>query len=332
MPFFQNRKLRWVFFLYWVLLAYIIAALVWWFIALHWQNEEMTELRIKSLQANQPNYQTALAEIRAAESRKNHQYIGEGITFFLIIAGGAALVYIAVRRQFKMNQEQQNLMMAITHELKTPIAVAKLNLETLEKRQLEQEQQQKLIRNTIRETNRLNALCNNMLMNSQLDAGKYGIMRESLDIFKLVKECVQESRRRFPERIFDLQIPEQELFIRGDYLLLQLATNNLLDNAVKYTPIQGEIVIQVVSQKNGIEITIADQGQGIPDNEKSRIFQRFYRLGNAATKSAKGTGLGLYLTQRIAAVHGGKISVHDNQPQGSVFTLYIPTTKSNDNP
>ena len=330
MPFFQNRKLRWVFFLYWVLLAYIIAALVWWFIALHWQNEEMTQLRIKSLKLDQPNYEAALAEIREAESRKTHQFMGEGITFFLIIAGGAALVYIAVRRQFKMNQEQQNLMMAITHELKTPIAVAKLNLETLEKRQLEREQQQKLIRNTIREANRLNALCNNMLMNSQLDAGKYGITRESLDINQLVRECVQEFKRRFPERVFDLQIPAEERFIRGDYLLLQLATNNLLDNAVKYTPAQGSISIQLAPSKHAIEIAIADHGQGIPDEEKTRIFERFYRLGNSATKSAKGTGLGLYLTQRIALVHGGKISVHNNQPQGSVFTLRIPTSKSND--
>lgn len=330
MPFFQNRKLRWVFFLYWVLLAYIIAALIWWFIALHWQNEEMTQLRIKSLQPNQPNYAAALAEIRDAESRKTHQYMGEGITFFLIIAGGAALVYIAVRRQFKMNQEQQNLMMAITHELKTPIAVAKLNLETLEKRQLEHDQQQKLIRNTIREANRLNALCNNMLMNSQLDAGKYGIIRESLDIHKLVKDCVQEFQRRFPERAFEVQIPDQERIIRGDYLLLQLATNNLVDNAVKYTPAQSSISIAVSPAKNAIDIAVADQGQGIPDEEKSRIFQRFYRLGNSATKSAKGTGLGLYLTQRIALVHGGKITVTNNQPQGSVFTLHIPTAKTNE--
>ena len=91
-------------------------------------------------------------------------------------------------------------MMAITHELKTPVAVTKLNLETLQKRLLNNEQRQKLISATIQEANRLNALCNNMLLTTQIEAGGYKIMRERVDFSKLVKECVQNFIVRFPNR------------------------------------------------------------------------------------------------------------------------------------
>src|SRR5690606_10624220 len=99
------------------------------------------------------------------------QYIGEGVIFFLLIAAAAMFIYRAVSRQFKQSREQQAFMMAITHELKTPVAVAQLNLETLQKHRLEPAQQLKLIGNTLQETSRLNALCNNLLLSSQMEAG-----------------------------------------------------------------------------------------------------------------------------------------------------------------
>ena len=114
---------------------------------------------------------TETNSIRLLDEHKRNKtkYLGEGSIFFLLILVGAAFVYRSVRRQFKMQQQQQNFMMAVTHELKTPISVARLNLETLLKYTLDPEKQKKLIRMTLEETARLNFLTNNILIASQLE-------------------------------------------------------------------------------------------------------------------------------------------------------------------
>ena len=134
----KTKKIRYIFFIYWFLLAYIIAALVWWFIELNRQNEQMTIFELQQLQPGQQQYNDQVRNVQQIQKRKTAQYFGEGLTFFLLIAAGAVFVFRAVRRQLKISQQQQNFMMALTHELKTPIAVTKLNLETLQKRKLEE--------------------------------------------------------------------------------------------------------------------------------------------------------------------------------------------------
>src|SRR5450755_2049822 len=152
----KKKRLEVATIVYWFLLMYIIAALIWWFIALNQQSHQMALYKLVELKADDPAYLQKADAITSEEKRKNAQFIGEGAIFLLVILIGALFVYRAVRRQIKMTQQQQNFMMAITHELKTPIAIAKLNLETLQKHKLDEVQQKKLITNTILETNRLN--------------------------------------------------------------------------------------------------------------------------------------------------------------------------------
>ncbi len=168
---FKIKRLRTIFIIYWFLLAYIIAALIYWFIVLNQENKKMTDFKTKQLERSQYNYDQQLHKIEKETRGNTIQYLGEGITFLMMIIAGAVFVFRVVRRQFKQSQEQENFMMAITHELKTPIAVTKLNLETLQKHKLSDEQQQRLITNTLQEANRLNDLCNNMLLASQIEAG-----------------------------------------------------------------------------------------------------------------------------------------------------------------
>ena len=322
MPFslYKTKRLRFIFFVYWFLLAYIIAALVWWFIALNQLNYQMAEHEISQLKLDDPQYNNQFAEINAIKARKAAQYLGEGSIFLLLILSGAVFIYRAVRLQFKMGREQQNFMMAITHELKTPIAVAKLNLETLQKRKLDDTQQQRLINNTIQEANRLNALCNNMLLASQIEAGAHSITKEEVDFSKLVIDCVNDFIIRYPQRKFN-QEADNDIFIKGDLLMLQMAVNNLIDNAIKYSPKESPVTIALRHQDNHIVLMVKDEGKGIDEEEKKKVFDKFYRIGNKATKGAKGTGLGLYLTKKIAAQHQANIFVTDNKPVGSNFTI-----------
>jgi two-component system, OmpR family, sensor histidine kinase CiaH len=267
------------------------------------------------------NYQAKFNEIKSLEKRKTAQYLGEGLTFFMLIVAGAIFVFRAVRRELRISREQQNFMIAITHELKTPISVAKLNLETMQKRKLDEMQQQRLIQTTLEETNRLNALCNNMLLSSQIEAGGYRQTNEETNISELVGNCVQDFIRRYPQQKIDVSIAP-DIFISGDRLLLQILANNLIDNAIKYGA-KETVSVLLSEEKNKIFFSVKDLGKGIAAEEKDKIFSKFYRIGNAATKGAKGTGLGLYLCTKIAGQHNANISVTDNNPTGAIFTVTL---------
>jgi two-component system sensor histidine kinase CiaH len=308
---------------YWVLLTYMVAALSWWFIALEKQNSDITNIRLNELKKDDPAYFSNSLKIEEVKKRKTTQYIGEGITFLALILVGAVYVYRATRRQLKMSQQQQNFMMAITHELKTPIAVAQLNLETLQKRKLDEDKQQKLISNTLQEANRLNTLCNNILFASQLDAGAYHPNKEEINFTDLVEGCVDDCKNRFPQRVIIENISES-IYLNGETLLLQMLVNNLLDNALKYSPKELPVIISLVETDRKIALTVSDEGFGVADAEKKKIFDKFYRSGDENTRKAKGTGLGLYLCKKIVENHNGYISVTDNHPVGSSFTALFP--------
>jgi two-component system, OmpR family, sensor histidine kinase CiaH len=307
---------------FWFLLLYLLAALAWWFIELLQQNEEMYAFKKDLVHASDPSYPLMMQRIEAERSRNIAQYIGEGATFLVLTLAGALFVYRATRRQIRMNAQQQNFMMAVTHELKTPIAVAKLNLETLRRHQLDPEKQQKIIGTTLQETNRLNDLCNNILLSSQLEAGGYQLNPENCNLQSLVEETVQSFRERFPQRelVLDAATP---IFVQVDVLMLRLAINNLVENAIKYAPADKPIRVYLQLSEGQANLSVSDEGSGIPDAEKKRVFDRFYRIGDEKTRHTKGTGLGLYLTRKIIEDHGGRIFVRDNSPRGSNFVIQL---------
>lgn len=306
---------------YWFLLLYIIAALVFWFLSLVKQNDRMYEYRSQLLGPERPEQRDLLETER---KRKNFQYIGEGATFLVITLVGAVFVYRATRRQIKLNNQQQNFMMAVTHELKTPIAVTQLNLETLQRHKLEPVQRDKILQNTLQETKRLNDLCNNILLASQFDAGGYRPATETIGLETLMGEIVRDYMQRFPARVFELQIGVSAN-VTGDPLSLRLAINNIIENAIKYSPREKPIEVQLETRAREVLLRISDQGPGIPDNEKQRVFEKFYRPGDENTRQTKGTGLGLYLSQRIIGYHGGHIELRDHTPSGSTFVIHLPT-------
>jgi K+-sensing histidine kinase KdpD len=320
MTIFKKKGLALATFVYWFLLLYIVAVLVWWFIALQRQNRQMSSYKMMELKADDPAYLQKLSDITKVEESKTIGYIGEGITFLLLIIFGAVYVYRAVHRQFTESRQQQNFMMAITHELKTPLAVTKLNLETLQKHKLDEQKQQKLLQMTMQETERLIALANNILISSQLEGGGYKVSREELDISLLAKSCVEDFVNRFPAFTWNIDI-QQDLAVTGDTLLLQIMINNLLENAVKYSPKQSNIIFRLKKSSGVIDLSVIDEGPGIPEEEKKKIFERFYRMGNESVRKTKGTGLGLYLCRKIAEDHDATISVLNNPDKGSNFTI-----------
>lgn len=327
-----KRQITVVTFTYWFLLVYVLAALIWWFISLQEQNKEIAILKAQQLSKN-PNitnnsidYIKAEQIIQKAKLAKTYQYIGEGTTFLAIIFIGATFIYRIVRKRLKLSYQQKNFMMAVTHELKTPIAVAKLNLETLLKRKLDESQQQRLITNALQEANRLNDLCSNILVSAQLEGGSYKPHKTAIDLSALINDIARNFIHRFSNRDIKYNIiPSINIF--GETVLLELMINNIIENAIKYSPSNDTITIQLQKNEKKAVLSIADHGNGISDEEKLKIWNKFYRIGNENTRTNKGTGIGLYLCKIIAKDHKAIIKVSDNIPTGSIFTIEFNISK-----
>lgn len=324
---FKKNRLAIITALYWFLLLYIIAAMVFWYTELEKQNRQMINHRLSELKLDDPAFNDQYDALLSEQKRKSAQYMYEGVTFLALILSVSAYVYRAVRRQITLSEQQKNFMMAITHELKTPIAITKLNLETLQKHQLDEARRQKLIQMTLQEADRLNTLASNILVSSQLEQQRAAV-KEELDFSDLIKSCVNDFMNRFPERNWDISIdPECELL--GDAFLLQILVNNLLENAVKYSPPKSTVGCSLRQENDRLTLRISDQGSGIPDAEKKKVFQKFYRIGSEQTRSAKGTGLGLYLCKKIADDHKATLRIENNDSQGSVFVVRFDKRREN---
>lgn len=304
---------------HWLILTYVVAALVWWYIALSNQNKRIHDLRVQALTTSNA-YAAEKERIDRESNRKTAQYLSEGLTFLFLTIAGVFFVYRSVRKQITVSQQQQNFLMAVTHELKTPIAVAKLNLETMQMRKLDEAQQKKLISNTLFEAGRLNELINNILVASQFESGVQLRHEEPIDFSAMVNDVVEEYATRYADRKMEVDI-EEGIKITGEKVMLQMAISNLIDNANKYSPKDKPIEVELSQENQAIVLKVKDQGNGIPTAEREKVFTKFYRLGDEHTRTAKGTGLGLYLTKKIAEAHNADIRVTDNAPVGSIFEI-----------
>ncbi len=312
-----------------LLFVYIIAALLFWGFSLHKQseriyNQELTHLRSFNDSTLHPEkFSERKSYLENMRMRRSRQYIGEGSSFILVIFIGAAVVWTSFRRSIRLSRQQNNFMLSVTHELKSPIAAVKLNLQTLEKYQLEEEQKNTLLTKSIQEASRLNDLCNNMLLASQMEGRQYKSVKEKLSFTELVERAFKDYDNRYPGR-FEAEITNEENLLFGDRIMLQMAVNNLLENAVKYASSEQPVVVKLFEKNKQTCLQVKDNGIGIPDHEKQKIFRKFYRVGNENTRRSKGTGLGLYLARKIIRSHKGKISVKDNKPNGACFEVQLP--------
>jgi len=167
----------------------------------------------------------------------------------------------------------------------------------------------------------LDTLVENTLLANMIDHKGYSFAKEPINFSALVRLVAQKfnSLPDFDQRI-RTQI-EEDIIFHGDKLALTLLLNNLIENALKYSPADTQIITSLKKEKDKIRLAIADLGRGIEPKEREKIFRKFYRTGNEETRNTKGTGLGLFLAQYIAKNHNGKITVTPNLPHGSIFEV-----------
>lgn len=311
-----------------LLVIYVVFQFCWWAYLLVDLNTEVYEHKIElvRLTGNASPAVTALEESQLLDkiSQRKKMVLGEGLVFLSLLIWGSIVTYRSFRRDFELARLQKNFLLSITHEFKSPLASIRLYLETLKRHDLDQEKESRFIQSALQDTDRLNQLVENALLANLIDHEGHFFSQEPVAFSHLVEECVRmyQSRPGFPEIRLEL---EQHLQLTGDRSALLTLLSNLIENAAKYSPEKTPVIVSVGRHPEGIFLRVADTGIGIRDEEKSKIFQKFYRSGNEETRSTKGTGLGLYLVKYIVEEHHARIKVSDNHPRGTIFEVVFRT-------
>ena len=250
--------------------------------------------------------------------------LGEGAIFVFLLLMGFLAVRRSIAKELHVAEQQKNFLLSITHELKSPLAAIKLQLQTLHSRNIPEAKRTQLYIRALADTDRLENLVENLLLVNKVESGGLPLNKEKVNLSKFLQEQI--------ERIYIKQLEEKQLSLivdsdiesSIDKMAFQSVVINLIDNAIKYGG-GGTITVKLSLADNAdIEFSVCDNGEGIPNSEKKKVFERFYRRGSEDVRQTKGTGIGLYLVRLLVEKHGGEISVMDNKPSGAKFLVKLP--------
>ena len=240
---------------------------------------------------------------------------------------GAVLVLHEISELRRLERVRQDFVANISHEFRTPLTAIQGFAETLLGGALDDTANRRRFVEIIRNhATRLARLTEDLLELSRIEAGQMELEFRPVRVEYLIESCLETARLKAAQRdlIVEVSIPDGLPSIRGDANRLQEVLQNLLDNAVQYTPENGRIEVQASQVGDAVVLTVADTGIGIPQAEQGRIFERFYRVDAARSREAGGTGLGLSIARHIVDAHGGKLWVESAVGEGSRFHFSIP--------
>jgi two-component system phosphate regulon sensor histidine kinase PhoR len=242
---------------------------------------------------------------------------------------GAVLVLHEITDLRRLERVRQDFVANVSHEFRTPLTAIQGFAETLLAGALEDPANRRRFVEIIREhASRLARLTEDLLKLSRIEAGQLKLEFRPVSVTQLIESCVETAQLKAVPRKLALHVhlPEGLPPARGDANSLQEVLQNLLDNALQYTPAGGKIEVSVLSSDGRVVVTVADTGIGIPQVEQERIFERFYRVDAARSREAGGTGLGLSIARHIVEAHGGRLWVESAVGEGSRFHFSIPVT------
>lgn len=317
----KHKRTRLIFYL---LAAYMFFQLSWWVYHLSDLHKQLRDAQIALLSS-----EAEIDTLQQIYTSKITMILGEGFVFISLLLVGIWYIRRNLIKDEKLAQQERNFMLAITHELKTPLASITLMLDTLSKRDLDRSKQLELLADARGEADRLDRLVGNVLWATRLDVDELE-SGGSVQLNHLVEEVVNRMNR---SKLWNHRIKfkgEDVAPISGDPTALDVLISNLVENALKYSPQNQNVFLQVLENEGRIELHVQDLGSGIPDEEKKLIFRKFYRVGNEDTRSAHGTGIGLYMVKKIANSHNAMIKVGDNQPSGAHFVISFPKISTNE--
>jgi two-component system phosphate regulon sensor histidine kinase PhoR len=240
---------------------------------------------------------------------------------------GAVVVLHDVTELRRLERVRQDFVANVSHEFKTPLTAIQGFAETLLSGAIDDPQNNRRFLGIIRDhAMRLARLTDDLLKLARIEAGKLEVQFLAVGVLELMERCAETAllKSNQKEIALEVDVPANLPSVRGDAGLLREVLQNLIDNAIQYTPAGGQIHVSAEAKKRDVVIAVADTGIGIPLSDQERIFERFYRVDAARSREAGGTGLGLSIAKHIVEVHGGRLWVDSEVGLGSKFSFSVP--------
>ena len=240
---------------------------------------------------------------------------------------GAIAVFHDITRLKQLEKIRQDFVANVSHELRTPLTTIKGYAETLLEGALKEDQAFQFVQVIKRHTDRLTKLVEDLLMLSRIETKEFQLKMEAISIRDFIDDIIDFVKQPAKRKKIILSRDEisSSLAVRADRGHLEQILINLLDNAVKYTPEGGRVIVSAVEKDSeDIQFSVEDNGIGIPKEDLSRIFERFYRVDKGRSKELGGTGLGLSIVKHLVQAHGGRVWVESQMGKGSTFYFILP--------
>ena len=225
-------------------------------------------------------------------------------------------------------QQQRQFMADASHELRTPVTTVRTAANiSLQRPHRDESHYREALAIIEQQTTRLSRIVDDMFTLARADAGNYPVQRGAMYLDELAEEIVRAARVVSAARRVTVDLATvSPVPFAGDEELIRRLIGNLVDNAVRHTADGTAVRVAITEGRNGLEIAVTDSGPGVPEESRQHIFERFYRVDSARSRSAGdgGAGLGLALVRWIAEVHGGRVALTNSTPAGSTFTVYLP--------
>ncbi|MEE8575941.1 MAG: ATP-binding protein [candidate division Zixibacteria bacterium] len=315
-----SSKMALVLFVILVLLA--ITQAVWWIVFMARLTDEKVDMA-RSL-GGSPEF---IDQVEQQEVRRQTMLGMEGLFFLSLTIVGAGLIYRSLVRAEALKFQQQNFMMATTHELKTPLASILVSIDTLKSEKIPDEKKKAIIPRIREDVRRLERIIDNILKASRLEKGDPVFTLQPTDLSNLIKKALSRINEihTINSKSINGDVPDG-VMVMGDPVALLQAIEAVIENCLKYhggRPIQIDINLTLTQKK--ATVTIADNGIGLKPEERRAIFDRFYRVGSELTRQTEGTGLGLFVAHQIIRAHRGSIAVaSDGLGKGCTFKIVLP--------
>lgn len=246
----------------------------------------------------------------------------------VVVIAGMSVVMVAAARERKLSALKSDFVANVSHELKTPLSLVRMFAELLQSGRVENdEKRQQYLQIILSESERLSALIENVLDFARVERGKEGYEFTEGNLGEVVARAVEACRVRADREqvTLDFEAEPNLPVVRIDERAIEIAVINLVDNALKYAKDSNRVVIRVRRRGRAVEVSVLDQGVGIPVEDRKQIFERFVR--GRGTKQIRGSGIGLALVKHIALAHGGDAWVEPGEPHGSRFAFTVQIGK-----
>lgn len=267
---------------------------------------------------------------RLDEERRSRlfRYGSEGTFLLFVIAGGIAVLTQALKQPAELLRRQQNFIAAVSHEFKSPLASIKLAAETLQLREVDRENQEKLAGRMVQDTERLEGMVKNILDAGRLSEGRLDLQPETLEVRPLLSPVVEKLHCRGNLEGVEVrsELPDG-LAVRCDRVALVTVVENLVGNALKSVAAArgGAVTVGARAEGDEVCVEVRDEGVGFDPREAAKLFEKFYRPGDELRRRTEGSGLGLYIVKVMVEASGGRVSAESaGEGEGATFRLWLP--------